>query len=86
VLTLSVAADTLSMAARIMLNSATLLAPLALVTFVSNIQPFFVIVLGVLLTMFAPHIGTEAIARRHLGQKVLCTMVMVGGTCVLLVG
>jgi transporter family protein len=86
VLTLSVMADVISTTARVTLNYATLLAPLALVTFVSNSQPFFIIALGVGLTVLTPGVSREEIATRHLTQKLLCSAVIAGGTYVLVAG
>jgi drug/metabolite transporter (DMT)-like permease len=83
VFTLSLSAEALSTLARVALNYASLLAPLALVSSVANVQPFFVIVIGLLLTVFAPRLGKESITRRHLGQKIACTMIIFVGTFIL---
>ncbi len=76
--------QSITLAARLTFNYATLLAPLALVSLVTSFQPFFVIAIGIILTTFLPHLGVETITRRHLGQKILCTAIIFGGTYFLL--
>jgi drug/metabolite transporter (DMT)-like permease len=76
--------QSITVAARLTFNYATLLAPLVLVSLVTNFQPFFVIAIGTVLTIFLPHLGTETITRRHLGQKIFASLVIFGGTYVLL--
>jgi drug/metabolite transporter (DMT)-like permease len=61
------------------LRFASLLAPLALVWSVSGTQPFFVLALGVFLTLFFPRFGEESLLRRHLVQKSLGILVIVLG-------
>jgi drug/metabolite transporter (DMT)-like permease len=80
VFTLSLTAEVLSTTARVSLNYASLLAPLALVTSVANTQPFFVIAIGILLTIFAPKFGKESITGRHLVQKLACSVIIFIGT------
>jgi uncharacterized membrane protein len=84
VFTLSLTAEVLSTTARVSLNYASLLAPLALVSSVANIQPFFVIVIGIMLTVFAPWLGKETITRSHLVQKILSSLVIFAGAYLLL--
>jgi uncharacterized membrane protein len=61
-------------------RSALMLAPIALVWTVNGFQPFFVLLLGILLTVFFPKIGTESLLRRHLIQKIVAIVVMFIGT------
>jgi drug/metabolite transporter (DMT)-like permease len=48
---------------------ATLLAPVALVLVVGSFQPLFVLVLGILLTLFLPGLVKESLGRTKLLQK-----------------
>ncbi len=59
---------------------ATLLAPVALVLLVDSFQPFFVLVVGVLLTLFFPNISQESLLRRHIVQKITGIGLMAIGT------
>jgi len=80
----ALADQSITTVARVLFNFATLLAPLVLVSLVTSFQPFFAILIGTLLTMFLPHISTEAITRRHLGHKIFSTAVIFFGTYLLL--
>ncbi len=57
----------------------------ALVNVVTQTQSFFSITMGVLLTIFFPHIIKEDISFKTLGKKVLGAMIMFGGIYLLLV-
>lgn len=49
---------------------AVLYAPVALVQSVSGVQPLFVLILGVLITIHFPRFGKEELSRRHMTQKI----------------
>ena len=61
-------------------NLATLFAPVALVLVVNTYQTVFTFVIGILLTLFLPHIITEKTSRRHLTQKILAIVVIIIGS------
>ena len=48
---------------------ATLLAPIVLVLLVNAFQPVFVFILGIILTLFFPHLGEESISRKKYHAK-----------------
>jgi drug/metabolite transporter (DMT)-like permease len=59
---------------------ATLLAPVALVLVVNSFQPLFVFMLGIVLTLFLPHVARESLDRRKMLQKgVGIGLMLVGG-------
>ena len=59
---------------------AILLAPVALVLLVNSFQPFFVFIIGILLSLFFPKISQESLLRKHLLQKALgIALIVVGG-------
>ena len=62
---------------------AMLLAPLALVQSVNGFQPVFGILMGVVLTLFFPHLGKEKISRAHLLQKTIAVIIMLLGAYLL---
>lgn len=65
------------------MNFATLLAPLALVWVVNGFQPFFVLLYGVIITLFFPKFGTESLLKKHLVQKVVAILIMFVGVLLL---
>ena len=77
--------EAIMLAGNFAFHYAALLAPVALVNFLAEgTQPFFVLLLGVLLSVFAPHIAQEDIRPHALTRKVVAVSVMVGG--LLLIG
>jgi len=82
----SLANESLNILARACFNYASLLAPLALVTLVNGFQPFFVIGLGVLATLFIPMANKESLLKKHLLQKIVSVIVIFAGTYLLFNG
>jgi len=81
VVALNVANETIVIVGKITLNYATLLAPVAVVYFVSEgFQPFFVLAYGVLLSIFFPRFVSEGIESRKIIQKLVAVCVMFAGT------
>jgi drug/metabolite transporter (DMT)-like permease len=80
VLTLNGINEILNIIAKLAFNFASLLTPIALTWIVDGFQPFFVLLYGVLLTMFFPHISQENISRKHLAHKILAISIMFIGT------
>jgi len=58
---------------------AILLAPAALVSIIGGTQPFFVLVFGVFLSLFFPHIIKENIERKVLVSKILLIVLIFTG-------
>jgi drug/metabolite transporter (DMT)-like permease len=72
--------EILAIFADALVGFATLLAPVALVLLAGAFQPVFVLMIGVILTVFFPRISEESLTRRHLVQKVLTICVIMVGT------
>lgn len=72
--------EVINIIAKIAFNFASLLAPVTMVWIVNGLQPFFVFLYGVLLTLMFPHISQENISKRALYQKLLSIVVMFIGT------
>ncbi len=70
VLALNSLNESFSICADALMGFATLLAPVVLVLLVEAFQPVFVLIIGVTLTLFFPHISAESITRKHIFQKV----------------
>lgn len=73
--------EVLTLIGNVFQRIASMLAPLALVAVISNaVQPVVVLVYGVLLTMFFPHILKENVTRKHVAQKMIAILIMAIGT------
>lgn len=80
VLSLNGLNEAAALIAQTVLSYTTLLAPVAVVYWISEgFQPFFVFLIGILLTIFFPSIAREKITARHLAQKFLAIAIMVIG-------
>ena len=55
-----------------------------LVTVVTQVQSLYGIILGVILTLCIPHIIKEDISIENLGKKILGTVIMFIGICLLI--
>lgn len=63
---------------------AALMAPIALTLMMESFQAFFVLAIGIVLTIFFPHISEEKIQLRNILQKILAIIVTGIGTYILL--
>lgn len=80
VVSLNILNEIISIVAGMCFNFATLLAPLALVTAVNGFQPFFILLYGIILTVFFPKVVKEDISRKTLIHKLLAiTLMFIGG-------
>jgi hypothetical protein len=80
VLSLNGVNEIINIIAKVAFNVASLLTPVTLVWIVNGLQPFFVFVYGVLLTVLLPKISQENITRKALLQKIVAIIVMFIGT------
>jgi drug/metabolite transporter (DMT)-like permease len=67
----------------VIFNFVSLLVPIALVFLVDSFQPLFVFIIGVILTIFFPHISKERLSGTHLVQKVIAILIIFLGTYLL---
>lgn len=75
--------EIVDVAASLSLRYATLLAPLAMVWTINGFQPFFVLLYGVILTLFFPQLGKESLLKKHLVQKLIAIGIMFVGVYLL---
>jgi uncharacterized membrane protein len=75
--------ELVSIGAKTATNIASLAAPLALISTVHGLQPFFVLIYGVLLTLAAPHHFRENLTTVAIIQKIAAITLTVGGTLML---
>lgn len=64
-------------------NYASLLVPIALVNVVGSVQPLFVFLIGIIITLFFPRIGKEDVSRRTIIQRLLAISFMALGAYLL---
>jgi drug/metabolite transporter (DMT)-like permease len=76
VLSINLVSELLNIGAKLAVNFASLLAPLALVWVVNGFQPLMVFAYGVILTIFLPRFGKENITRKVVIQKLASMIVM----------
>ena len=84
VLSINVINEICAVIAKLTLHYATLLAPVAAVFWIAEgFQPVFVLLIGIVLTIFFPRIATEEIKRSVLSQKIVAIAAMLVGTYLL---
>lgn len=80
IFSLNMGSEIFSLTGNIVTAYATLLAPVALVFLVSSYQPFFVLILGVCLTLLFPKVVHESLAPRVLIQKIIAIAIIFVGS------
>ena len=84
ILTINAANEVVNIIGDIVFRFVSLLAPLALVQVASNgLQPVFVLLYGLLLTAFFPHIAKENLSKKSLVQKSVAFSILFAGTYLL---
>jgi len=68
--------------ADITMRFAILLAPVALVQSVNSFQPFYILVIGIFLTKFFPHINEQKIDRKSLIQRIVSIAIIIIGSII----
>ena len=76
-------AEILSILSRLINGFVSLLLPIAIVQFVNGLQPLFIMLIGLVLTVFFPSISKESIDRGSLLQKGLAALLMLAGFALL---
>lgn len=84
ILSVNVLNETFYMFGNITVAFAVMLAPVALVLLNQSFQSFFVLVIGLLLTLLAPSLTAEKIEVRNLAQKLFAIIITGIGTYLLL--
>lgn len=80
VLSLNGINEVINIAAKASFNFASLLVPVTVVWLVNGLQPFFVFIYGVILTILFPKIAQEDISKKTLVQKLVTIIIMFIGT------
>ncbi|MFA6430134.1 MAG: DMT family transporter [Candidatus Paceibacterota bacterium] len=81
IISLNIANESLTIIGNFAVNFALLLAPVALTLTISGVQPIFVFIIGIFLTIFFPKICKEKISKKHLIQKTISILIIILGGC-----
>jgi len=77
--------EAMATVAGLLLQYASIYLPLAVVSVIADgTQPFFVLVIGIILTVFFPKISKEDISFKKLAHKIVSISLIVGGTFLLI--
>ncbi len=83
VTSLSVGIESVSVVAGLLYGFITLSVPIAIVQFVMGLQPLFILLIGIMLTKWAPRFGIETVDKNALIQKFSAILLMVTGLILL---
>ena len=72
--------ELINIVAKIIMNFAALFIPVALVSVIGGLQPFFIFIMGAGLTVFFPNLIKENIEKKYLVQKAVSIALMFAGT------
>jgi len=85
ILSLNVTNESLFMIGNITVAFAVMLAPVSLILLGESFQTIFVLLIGIFLTHFFPHIYYEKIEKRYIIQKTIAILITGLGTYILLI-
>jgi drug/metabolite transporter (DMT)-like permease len=71
--------EALNLLANLAVGFASLMAPLALISIVTGLHPIFLLLYGVLFTLFLPSFGRERLTRHDISRKAAAICVMCAG-------
>lgn len=75
--------EIINIIAKMIMNFATLLMPLAIAWVANGFQPFFIFLFGIIITLFFPRLGKENIKKSVLTQKFIAIAIMFIGVILL---
>jgi drug/metabolite transporter (DMT)-like permease len=84
ILSLNALNEFLYILGNVAVSYAYLLAPVGLVLLAESFQPFFVLIIGAIITIFLPKVVTEKIGTKHIWQKIIAISITGIGTYFLL--
>jgi drug/metabolite transporter (DMT)-like permease len=72
--------EIINIIAKVSFNCASILTPVTLVWIINGLQPLFVFIFGILLTIFFPKISKEDISKKTLIQRIIAIIIITIGT------
>lgn len=85
VISVNVFNEILNIGAKLVANYAGMLVPVVLVNFANGLQPMFVFLIGLAITLFLPFINKEQVSKKHIIQRIIAIIVLLFGTYLLIV-
>ena len=79
VLGVNITNEIVNIVAKISFNYASILAPVTLIWIINGLQPFFVFLFGIILTILFPRISKEDISRKTLAQRMFAILAITIG-------
>lgn len=83
ILSLNLMNESVTLSADLLLAFASLLAPIALVMTMNSFQPFFVLVIGIIMAILFPRHFKESLSKKHLIQKILAIALIIAGSIII---
>lgn len=83
VLAINISNEIFNIIAKIAFNYASILTPVTLVWIINGLQPFFVFIMGIFLTIFFPTVSKEDISKKTLFQRVCAIAVITLGVYII---
>ena len=77
--------EVINITAKVIANYATMFIPVVVVNLANGLQPMFIFVIGLIITIFFPFIAKEQISRNHILQRVIAIIILFIGTYLLIV-
>ncbi|TAK57985.1 hypothetical protein EPO17_00565 [Patescibacteria group bacterium] len=85
VISINVLNEVINIGAKLLANYATLLVPVVIVNLANGLQPLFVFLIGILLTLFFPFINKEMVTKQHVIQRIVAISVLFIGSYLLVI-
>jgi len=85
IISINVFNEIINIGAKLFANYATLIVPVVIVNLANGLQPLFVFLIGIILTIFLPFINTEQISKKHIVQRIIAIIILFIGTYLLVV-
>lgn len=80
---LNVLNEIINIVGKLLVNYASLLVPVVIVSLTNGLHPLFVFLIGLGLTLFFPSVSTEKIGRKHIVQRGIAIVILFIGTYLL---
>ena len=82
---LNIGGEVLNLSAKLSVAFATLSTPIALIWIINGLQPFIILVLGIIINLTIPHLIKESAERKHLVQRGVCSVIIFIGIYLLFI-
>jgi len=84
VIFINVINEIINIVAKLFANYASLLVPVVVVNLANGLQPMFVFLIGLFITIFLPFINKEKIVKKHVIQRIIAIFILLVGTYMLI--